>query len=306
MPSAPNTSAARTLYALTQRFRSALRAAGLAAGLAVLPAAPVGAQAMAQNFDGLVCDSGGTAIPNGTGGLDWTNFFCLVGSAYPYNPSGYQPGTTSAPNAALNGFENPAALRRTGGGLFSLTSGQFTAAWNDGLTITIVGTRAGATVATVRVLPSPTAPMLVDLRALSNVDNVTFTPTGGTRHPGYNGEGRVFALDDLNYVLGALHPITVTAPTHGTLRCSPNPVPHGTNATCTAAPDAGYTLASFTGCTRDGTADTCTLTNVTAPATVSASFAAAPVAVPALTEWALMLLGLGAAGLGARRLRRAS
>ena len=83
-------------------------------------------------------------------------------------------------------------------------------------------------------------------------------------------------------------------------------MPHGTNATCTAQPDAGYTLASFTGCTRDGTADTCTLTNVTAPATVSASFAAAPVAVPALTEWALMLLGLGAAGLGARRLRRAS
>ena len=110
------------------------------------------------------------------------------------------------------------------------------------------------------------------------------------------------------YRLGAtvvqLHLITATSSPNGSLSCTPNPVPNGDDTSCTATPDAGYAVASFSGCTRVGTTNTCALTNVTAPATVAATFAAAPVAVPTLSQWALMLLGLGAAGLGARRLRQ--
>lgn len=287
---------------------SALSTLVLATGL-LAPAGAAHAQAMVQNFDGLTCSDIGTPIPNNTGGLDWNSFFCMDGPNYANNPSGYAAGITSAANVAFNSFGSDATLSRSGGGLFSLTNGQFTAAWRDGLVITITGTRAGATVDTVTVRPSATAPTLVDLTALTNVDSVTFSAKDGTCHPRYtpcdsSSSAAQFVLDDLRYIVGPAHPITVTPSANGTMTCTPNPVPDGDNATCTATPAAGFQLASFTGCTQVGTGNTCTLRNVTAPATVSATFAAAPVAVPTLNEWALMLLGLGAAGLGACRLRR--
>ncbi len=101
----------------------------------------------------------------------------------------------------------------------------------------------------------------------------------------------------------ATYTITAANDPNGTLTCTPNPVTHGGNVTCTATPAAGYLLSGFTGCTQVGTGNTCTLSNVTGPASVAAVFT---VAIPTLSQWALMLLGLGAAGLGARRLRRAA
>ena len=101
----------------------------------------------------------------------------------------------------------------------------------------------------------------------------------------------------------ATYTITAANDPNGTLTCTPNPVTHGGNVTCTATPAAGYLLSGFTGCTQVGTGNTCTLSNVTGPATVAAVFT---VAIPTLSQWALVLLGLGAAGLGARRLRRAA
>ena len=304
MPSAPNIPAARTLCALTQRFHTALRAAGLAAGLAVLPAAPVWAQAMVQNFDGLACSPDSVPIANGTGGLNWGTFGCWAGAAQ-QPVSGYAAGTTSAPNIAFNNGEAPATLTRTDGGRFSLTSAQFTAAWHDGLMVRVSGARASGPFVQMDFPVNADAPTLMDLSVFADVDSVTFSSSGGTPHPGYDLVGTWFVMDDLKYVLGAPYRITVDpVPANGTVTCSPNPVPEGGNSVCTATPNAGYVLAGFTGCTRDDTANTCTLTDVRAAATVSATFAAAPAPVPSLGGWALTLLGLSAAGLGARRLRR--
>jgi len=61
----------------------------------------------------------------------------------------------------------------------------------------------------------------------------------------------------------------------GTMTCTPNPVPHGSGTTCTAAPNVGYTLSAFTGCTRSGATSQCTLTGVTAAKTVIATFSPA-------------------------------
>ena len=72
------------------------------------------------------------------------------------------------------------------------------------------------------------------------------------------------------------YPITVSPPTNGTVSCTPNPVPRGGSATCTAVPDAGFSVAGFSGCTRVSTTNDCELTNVTAPATISAAFSAVP------------------------------
>lgn len=428
------------------------RALALWTGVALGLAAPAAAQQTVNaGFDTLNCGAGGTDEANlvdAAGGLTYTNMICLDGPGYSaIRASGYGVGTTSSPHVATPYVGRTGEISRPGE-RFSLTSVMATSAWRDGMTVTWTGYRGATTVGTVVHIPSATAPTLVDLSALSNVDRVTIERSGGTLHPGYDAgwEGDNVVLDNLRYTLlpsqvtitvtpptnGTLtctpnpvpigetitcnatpatnyvltgftgctrvgttnsctltnvlapatisatfalvtYPITATPPTNGTLSCTPNPVPHGSSTTCTAVPDATYELTAFTGCIRDGSTNTCTLTNVTAPATVSAAFARAPVTiaitsptngtlsctpnpvtfggnatctatpapgfeltgftgctrigmtntctltnvsaattvaasfgvpVPTLNEWALMLLGLGAAGLGARRLRR--
>ncbi|TXK24860.1 IPTL-CTERM sorting domain-containing protein [Ottowia sp. GY511] len=73
--------------------------------------------------------------------------------------------------------------------------------------------------------------------------------------------------------------------------------------TLTATAPAGQTFTGWNGDCSD-TEPTCTVT-MDMPRFVTATFAAMPVAVPTLGQWGLMLLGLLAAGLGGRGLRRA-
>ncbi|MEQ6308197.1 IPTL-CTERM sorting domain-containing protein [Delftia acidovorans] len=62
----------------------------------------------------------------------------------------------------------------------------------------------------------------------------------------------------------------VPVPANGTVTCTPNPVTHGQDASCTATPDAGYHFTSWSGdCTGTGA---CQFTGVTASRTVSATF----------------------------------
>ena len=94
------------------------------------------------------------------------------------------------------------------------------------------------------------------------------------------------------------YPIHIAASTGGDVVCSPNPVPHGSNATCTATAHTGYRFTGWGG-SCSGSASPCTLTNVTAPTNVSAQFAPASAqAIPTLGEWAMLLL-TGLMGLGA-------
>ena len=98
------------------------------------------------------------------------------------------------------------------------------------------------------------------------------------------------------------YPIHIAASAGGSVVCSPNPVPHGSNATCTATASSGYRFTGWGG-SCSGSASPCTLTNVTAPTNVSAQFAPAPApasaqAIPTLGEWAMLLL-TGLMGLGA-------
>ena len=262
-----------------------LRTALLACGLSLLAAGPIQAQTMTENFDGLTCSSANTAspVPANTGGLTWTNFLCLNSSGYgtPTN-NGYRPATRSQPNVILGAPSVVNQVTRSGGGVFTLNSAYLTAAWNDGLQVRVEAFRSGARVQVLTFTPSASAATLVNFTGMVNVDRVVFSASGGRQHPGYQGGGggwEHFALDDVNYTLGTVHAITVApAPVNGTMSCAPTLVPNGTNATCTATPAPGYFVASFTGCTRVGTTNDCQLTNVTAPATVSATFA--PITYP--------------------------
>ena len=66
------------------------------------------------------------------------------------------------------------------------------------------------------------------------------------------------------------HSIATPAAVNGTVTCTPNPVTHGQDASCTATPDTGYHFTSWSGdCVGTGT---CQLTNVTSPRSVSATF----------------------------------
>lgn len=94
------------------------------------------------------------------------------------------------------------------------------------------------------------------------------------------------------------YPIHIAASAGGSAVCSPNPVPHGGNATCTATASSGYRFTGWGG-SCSGSASPCTLTNVTAPTYVSVQFAPASAqAIPTLGEWAMLLL-TGLMGMGA-------
>ncbi len=255
----------------------------LACGLSLLAAAPAQAQTRTENFDGFTCSSavGASPIPANTGGLTWTNFLCLNASGYgTATDNGYRPATRSAPNVIFGAPSIVNQVTRFGGGVFTLNSAYLTAAWNDGLRVRVEAFRSGASVQVLTFTPSASAATLVNFTGMVNVDRVVFSASGGTAHPGYQGGGGTwehFALDDVNYTLGTVHAITVApTPVNGTLSCTPTLVPNGTNASCTATPAPGYQVSTFSGCTRVGTTNDCQLTNVTAPATVSATFALIP------------------------------
>ena len=82
--------------------------------------------------------SGGSPVPDGYGGMDWSNFYYLNGDSNIYNPSGYQNGVVSPDNDAFNGF-GTTAMTMAGGGTFTFDSAYFTAAWNDGLQVSVQG-----------------------------------------------------------------------------------------------------------------------------------------------------------------------
>ncbi|MBP7454405.1 MAG: IPTL-CTERM sorting domain-containing protein [Ottowia sp.] len=80
------------------------------------------------------------------------------------------------------------------------------------------------------------------------------------------------------------YPITATADpvAGGTVACSANSVAHGSGASCTAAPASGYALASFTGCSSTSGL-ICNVSNVQAPASVTAHFAPVITTFPGTT-----------------------
>ena len=78
----------------------------------------------------------------------------------------------------------------------------------------------------------------------------------------------------------ATYPITTTAvpSAGGSVSCTPNPVTHGANSTCTASANAGYTFSAFSG---NCTGATCVLSNVTSAQSVTATFTPTSYAITA-------------------------
>jgi hypothetical protein len=159
---------------------------------AAIAALPMLAQAATITFDDLVDSGDGTPIPNGYQGLNWNNFWVLNTPAYSVQTSGYVNGTVSPPNVAFNGFGDPAAFSN---GTFTLNSFYLTAAWNNGLNVTVTGLLAGNPIFQQTFIVDTTGPTFVSLD-WSGIDEVTWVSFGGV-NAGYDGSGVHFALDNL-------------------------------------------------------------------------------------------------------------
>ena len=130
-------------------------------------------------------------IQNGYGGLDWTNMDVL--NAETCSPCGYANGVVSESNVAFNAFGDPASVSRQQG--LTLNSFYITAAWNDGLNISVTGKLAGVTVHSTTFTIDTSGPVLKTFN-WAGIDEVDLVSSGGVPH-GFSREGEQFALDDL-------------------------------------------------------------------------------------------------------------
>jgi len=78
----------------------------------LLCASPAFAASVTLNFDDIDTSLAQTPpVPNGYGGLDWSNFFAIAGEGYP--ATGYQRGVVSPPNSVFQGSNNSKAYPAT-------------------------------------------------------------------------------------------------------------------------------------------------------------------------------------------------
>jgi hypothetical protein len=129
-------------------------------------------------FDDLTPSSVGDPVPNGYGGLNWSNVYEVDADSNIYNPSGFQNvAGGSDGNVAFNGFSNLGTIT-TAGADFTLKSAYMAAAWNDGLQVTVEGYDDGVLVATQIITREP-----VTFVGFDSVD--TFRCPSRSRRPVY-------------------------------------------------------------------------------------------------------------------------
>ncbi len=163
--------------------------------LAALLAAGFGlAHADVITFEGVATSA---SIPAGYGGVDWSNFYTLSATPAYYLHSGYIHAAESGTYVAYNSGGSAASISATSTSGFDLTDGYFTAAWNNGLSVTAAATFENGTHATKTfVLTTQSATdEFFDWRSLASV---RFTSTGGTPQAGFSGSGTHFAVDNLD------------------------------------------------------------------------------------------------------------
>ena len=149
-------------------------------------------------FDNLSSLSG---IPNGYGGLNWNNTFTVVdgvnlGTSF---PSGYTNGVVSPNNVAFNNYGNVAFITPgTMGPTFNFFGGYFTGAWNDGMSVEIVGSRNGTVLFDNTITVNTTTPTLFTTD-YSNINELDFISYGGTPNANFApfGYGNEFVMDNV-------------------------------------------------------------------------------------------------------------
>lgn len=172
----------------------------------------LGARASAETltFDGLTGDA--TAVPNGYGGLNFTNFFSITSGFAAANfgaDNGYTNGTASQPVSIYNGFGSPASITSADGSLFTASSVDLTGAWNNGLQVTVSGYAQGVLLDAAGYTVNETGPTLETLN-FAGIDTLLFSAAGGTPATSTISGGNQFVLDNLTVSTAAGTPTSVT------------------------------------------------------------------------------------------------
>lgn len=167
---------------------------GAMACLIALSGNPAGAAVI--GFDDLLGNGTEQApIASPYAGLIWNNFFALDTVLYTADlgPNGYANGLVSARNVAYSGYGTPAGFAAAQA--FTLNSYAIGAAWNDGMTVTVQGWRAGVLFDTDS-FTIPTTGSIQRQPGWTGIDMVSFTASGGAS-AGYRGMGEQFYLDNI-------------------------------------------------------------------------------------------------------------
>ena len=142
-------------------------------------------------------------------GLIWTNFSSMcVPAAYPLGyTTGYVTGMVSPEFVVYN--DNGGTAEFSSAKPFTFVSAYLTAAWLDGLDITVEGFLDSTLIETTTVKVSPTASQFFTFD-YKGVNRVVFTPSGGTQVRGYSGSGTFFVMDNLEIADDAPGPTSIT------------------------------------------------------------------------------------------------
>lgn len=127
------------------------------------------------NFDDL--PEAETPIPTNYKDLIWSSDFYAGNVASEFPGSGYEHGTVSTPNIALNWYENDVSLSNNTP--FDFTSAYITAAWNNDLNVTLTAFKDGTQKYQRSVIVGPYAATKFDFN-FDDVDEVRFHSEGGT------------------------------------------------------------------------------------------------------------------------------
>ncbi len=135
------------------------------------------------------------SVAPGYAGLNWVNFISFyVG---PLNDAGDQTGYVTGTSGAFAVFNDSGLPTEFSSDKpFTLVSAYLTAAWLEGMEITVDGYLDEKLVKTVTVTVSPAASQLFTFD-FKGVNRVTFTPSGGTSVKGFAGDGTFFVMDNL-------------------------------------------------------------------------------------------------------------
>ena len=161
----------------------------LAAFLTVLVAASA-SPADVLTFDDI--GSGGW-IHDGYGGLNWEMFAYRDSTTKPPE-SGYVNGTISGDFVALNGS---GLVATASDGLFTFNGAYLTAAWNNGLNISVQGLKGEVILYTQDVVVDTTGATWFDFN-YTDIDKLVFSPSGGV-NAGVGGSGTHFVMDNFTY-----------------------------------------------------------------------------------------------------------
>ena len=147
-------------------------------------------------FDDMAETSTYALIEPGYGGFTWTKFGYENKNDSPVAGSGYEYGVVSGDYAAFNWQAEIASMS---GDSFTFNGAYLTAAWRDGLSITITGFNSSTNSSqSTSVTVNHDSATWFDIN-FSGIDSLTFSSTGGIEVNGLNGSGAHFVMDNFTF-----------------------------------------------------------------------------------------------------------